>query len=170
MVSATAKVLLPFTDPFPSLIRSSCLPYFFQNHEVQRFVLSQTWLQVQTKLSRITNTPYVWILKSQVCWSGYNFSASSRFPCHWKKEKSGPFPIAKGAWYHLILNTSFPAWQNFIFHRWQKIGAISVLGYDLQENRSSRSAPDSKSSASNIFSYNCRWYELASYTLDEQHT
>lgn len=80
------------------------------------------------------------------------------------------FPVAKGAWYQLSLSISFPAWQHFIFHGWQKIWAISLRGYDLQENRSSRSAPNSKSSVTNIFSYNCRWYELASYTLDKQCT
>lgn len=68
------------------------------------------------------------------------------------------FPVAKGVWYQLSLKISFPIWQNFIFCRWQKTGTISVLGCDLQENRSSRPATDSKSSVANKFSYSLRWY------------
>lgn len=57
-----------------------------------------------------------------------------------------PFPGAKG-WYQSSHNF-FPAWKNliFIFFMWHKTGSISVLRYDLQESKSSRSAPDSKPS------------------------
>lgn len=116
---------------------------------MKSFELSQRWLKVKTKLSGKMNISYHWILKSGLLkWLQllYFFNLSSLLKESVAPVLTLPFPVAKGAWYQSSLNISFPAWKNFIFVflMQHKTGVISVLRYDLQENKSSRSAPDLK--------------------------
>lgn len=140
---------------------------------MKSFELNQRWHQARTKLSEIMNISYHWILKSGLL-KWLQLLCFFTLPSLLKEINSGPssdssLSCCKRSLVSARSQHLLPCLEKIIFislmqhNTW----AISVLGYDMQENKSSRSAPDSKPSVTTAAGNN--WQIIFGHTLHLTH-